>query len=254
MNLPPFRYALAVIATAALAATAYAADGTVEWAQRVELSVPVSGVVQTVAVHPGDRVKKDQVLIQLEQTPFTTELEQARAARIRAGTEQRLAARDLHQAKELYARGLNSTDELEDAQLRKKRADAGVTAAGARVSRAEYDLGHSIVRAPFDGWVLRRQAEPGQSIISTQQAPVLLVLAAADRYVARVQVSGDRVARLQVGSTAQVKVAGHRYPGTIRSVGLEPLSDTAGARYPVAVEFDSAGARLYAGQKASVSF
>jgi RND family efflux transporter MFP subunit len=254
MKAPLLRFFVALCVGLAGSGAAYAADGTVQWAQRVELSIPVSGVVQTVAGRPGDRVKKGEVLIELEQTPFTTELDQARAAQVDAGTRLRLADRDLHQAKELYARALNSTDELEDAKLKKKRADAAVEAARARVTRAKYELDQSIVRAPFDGWVLRRQVEPGQSIISTQQASVLMVVAAADRYIARVQVGGDTVAHLNVGDSARVKVGGHSYDGKIRSVGLEPSTDTAAARYPVAVEFNSAGARLYAGQKAGVSF
>jgi RND family efflux transporter MFP subunit len=254
MKASPLRLLFALCVGLLGTATAHATDGTVQWAQRVELSIPVSGVVQTVAGRPGDRVKKGQVLIELEQTPFTTELDQARAAHVDADTKLRVADRDLHQAQELYARALNSTDELEDAKLQKKRADAAVEAARARVRRAKYELDRSIARAPFDGWILRRQVEPGQSIISTQQASVLMVVAAADRYVARVQVSGDTVAHLNVGDSAQVKVDGRSYDGKIRSIGLEPETDTAVARYPVAVEFNSAGARLYAGQKASVSF
>lgn len=254
MNPFPFRHIVFVFAALLLIPVARAEDGTVAWAQRVELGVPVSGVVDTVSVHAGDRVNKDQLLLQLEQTPFATELERARAKRTEAGTEQRLASRDLKQAKELYDRGLNSSDELEDAQLHKKRADAAVLAARARVQRAEYDLRHSALRAPFDGWVLRRQVEPGQSIISTQQSQILLVLAAASRYIAEVKVAGKTVADLQVGGNARVKVAGHTYEGKIRSVGLEPLADTAGTLYPVSVEFNSGDMRLYAGQKASVSF
>jgi multidrug efflux system membrane fusion protein len=245
---------VAVLAALSLVPAAHAADGAVAWAQRVELGVPVSGVVESVSVQAGDRVKKGQMLMELEQTPFISELERARARRTEAGTGQRLANRNLKQSKELYDRGLNSTDELEDAQLQKRRADAAVLAARARVRRAEYDLQHSAIRAPFDGWVLRRQVEPGQSIISTQQSQVLLVLAAAGRYVAQVRVEGKTIAGLEVGGTARVKVGGHSYDGKIRSVGLEPLGDTAGVLYPVSVEFNSGDMRLYAGQKASVSF
>ena len=71
--------------TGSQVATAAGFDGKVEWAQRIALSVPVSGVVETVAVDTGQPIKKGQVLVQLEQTPFVAELASAKAARTQDG-------------------------------------------------------------------------------------------------------------------------------------------------------------------------
>jgi len=59
-------FILAVLVSPAL----YAADisATLHWAGRVELSLPVSGVVQAVHVEAGDMVKKGQVLLALGNT------------------------------------------------------------------------------------------------------------------------------------------------------------------------------------------
>ena len=231
-------------------------DARVEWAKRVAMSVPVSGVVQTVEVDTGQAIKKGQMLLQLEQTPFITGLAAAKAARTRAAGDRREAQRDLAQTRELYERGLISNNELEDAELKVKRANAGWNAAAAQVERAQYDLGHSRLRAPFDGWVLGRNVQAGQSIISTQQAQTLLVLAAADEYVARAEIPGKKLASLKMGDRAVVEVGGKSYKGIVSVLGLEPLTGRKGddKYYEVAVAFNSAGQLLRAGQEAEINF
>jgi RND family efflux transporter MFP subunit len=199
-------------------------DARVEWAKRVAMSVPVSGVVQTVDVDTGQAIKKGQVLLQLEQTPFVTGLATAKAARTQAASDRREAQRDLAQTRELYERGLISNNELEDAELKANRANAGWKAAAARVKRAQYDLDHSRLRAPFDGWVLGRNVQAGQSIISTQQAQILLVVAAADKYIARAEVPGKKLASLKMGDRAVVEVGGKSYKGTVSVLGLETIA------------------------------
>lgn len=231
-------------------------DGKVEWAKRVALSVPVSGVVETVSINTGQAIKKGQLLLQLEQTPFVTELAAARAARTRAAGDRREAQRDFAQTKELYERGLISNNELEDAELKMKRAGANWKAALARVKRAKYDLEHSRLRAPFDGWLLHRDVEQGQSIISTQQAQTLLVVAAANEYIARAGVPGKRLTSLKMGDGATVEVGGKSFKGVIAVLGLEPMAGAGGSEkiYEVAVAFNSNGQLLRAGQEAEVEF
>ncbi|MCG6975753.1 MAG: efflux RND transporter periplasmic adaptor subunit [Acidiferrobacterales bacterium] len=238
------------------AAMAAGFDGKVEWARRVAVSVPVSGIVESIAVDTGQPIKKGQLLLQLEQTPFVAELEEAKAARNQAAGDRREAERDYKQTKELYDRGLISNVELENAELKAKRASAAWNAAGARLKRAEYDLGHSRLVAPFNGWLLGRNAQVGQTIISTQQAQTLLVIAAANEYLARAEVPGKKLRDLKMGDRAVVEVADKKFNGVITVLGLEPVAgrkkdDT---YYEVAISFNSGGALLRAGQQAEVSF
>lgn len=239
-----------------LAAPAFAdVDARIEWARRVELGIPVSGVVGTINAETGTKVSKGALLVQLEQIPFTAAVRQARAAVTRAENERRVAQRDLAQAQELYDRGLLSNNELEDAKLGLGSASAALDAARAQRTTAQYTLDRSTIRAPFDGWILDRRVEVGQSIVSTDQAPVALVIAAANEYVARAVVDADRVGELKLGTPARVTAGGKQFEGVVRAVGLEPVADADGkARYAVSVAFDSKGVRLVAGQKGEIDF
>jgi HlyD family secretion protein len=231
-------------------------DGKVEWAQRVVMSVPVSGVIEIVAVDTGQPIKKGQLLVQLEQTPFTTELVAAKAARAQAAGDRREARRDFAQTKELYERGLISNVELENAELKAKRANAAWSAASARVKRAEYDLAHSSLRAPFDGWMLQRKVQVGESIISTQQAQTLIVVAAANDYLARAAIPAKKMNKVKMGDRAKVEVGKDTFDGKVTVLGLEPIKykKKEDKFYEIAVRFNSGGKLLRAGQSVEVDF
>ncbi|OFZ96556.1 MAG: hypothetical protein A2Z44_04320, partial [Betaproteobacteria bacterium RBG_19FT_COMBO_58_11] len=131
---------------------AWAADApaVLQWSQRVELTTPVSGVVQTVQVNVGDRVKKGQVLVTLEATAYQASVLETQAAMTRMKEEELDAKRNLDRVQELYNRTVISTSELEQAQTRHVRAKAGLNEAQARLTRTQKSLGDATLRAPFD--------------------------------------------------------------------------------------------------------
>lgn len=235
-------------------AGAASVDATIQWSRRVELSTPVSGVVRQVLVDAGQRVTKDQVLLTLDETPFRAELSEAEATAVRRRHERAEAGRELKRAKDLYDRTVLSTVELDQAKLGFTRADTAAREAEARLEAAKYRLAQASVRAPFDGWVVTRQAEPGQNVAARLQPPVLFVFAEGGAYVARARVPGDKLAGVGIGKEAAVTVAGKQYKGTVRSVGVEPVAnkDKADALYEVDVLFSTAEMTLRPGMGARV--
>ncbi|NOX25838.1 MAG: efflux RND transporter periplasmic adaptor subunit [Deltaproteobacteria bacterium] len=218
----------------------------------MELSTPVSGVIKTVTVVPGAFVKEGRVMLTLEPTPFEAALQRARAGEVRAAVARDEAKRDYDQAKQLYAETVLSTVELQNADNKYKRAQAGWSIADADVAKAEYRLTYSVIRAPFEGWVLQRNAEPGQTVSSRLAPPPLLIFAAAGRYVARARVPGPQLDRVSVGQQVKVKIDGVEYSGTINSIGLEPILADKESAYAVDVVFNVSKPLLRAGQKAEV--
>lgn len=101
-------------------------------ADKVELTTRVSGVVESVLVKPGQRVKKGAVLLRLDRTILQARLEEATADHARAQADEADAKREQGRAQELYDRTVSSTSELEAAELRYARAQAALSAAQAR--------------------------------------------------------------------------------------------------------------------------
>lgn len=225
---------------------------TVEWAQRVELGVPVSGTVSSVAARAGERVSAGTVLLELDEIPFRARVERSEAAVARAREESRVAADDYKRAQELFAREVLAAVELDRAHSGALRAAATLREAQAEAELARHELAVSKIKAPFDAWVVSRRAEAGQSVVAGLQAPVLLVVARADGYLAQARVSAQIARQVAVGASAGVVVGSVRYSGTVRGVGLEPVGGGDQPMYAVEVSFSGADQALRAGTPAQI--
>lgn len=234
-----------------VAGVAQAAEvpAVLQWSQRVELSTPVSGIVQTVNVVPGERVRKGQALLQLDDRMYAGRAEEAAAIVARQQEEAVEAGRDLKRVQELYDRTVTSTTELEQARLRQARAAAQLREAQARHRQELKNRGDSTLRAPFDALVVARMAEPGQAVAAGLQPQPLLALARAGEMVARAQLGGEQIAHLRAGQDLSVYIGKQRFEGKIRLLGLEPITrDKSGnLLYALDVAFPTGDMLLRAG-------
>ena len=161
------RIAALIISTVLAATSALAVE--------VPLTTPVSGVVQTVLVKQGQSVKKGQVLLSLDDSIYQARVAEAAAGASRLQAEMAEADKDLKRAKELYDRAVSSTTEYDQAKLRFARADGLYREAQAKLSIAKKNLEYSTLRAPFNGVVSKRLAEPGM-VVSTELQPATLII------------------------------------------------------------------------------
>ena len=145
-------------------------------ADSVRLSTAVSGVVKDVLVQIGQRVKKGDRLLTLDNTRYLASLAEADAAHARQKQESEEADKDLKRTEELYARGVGSTTELDAAKLRQIRAASMAREAEARRLIAQKNLDDTVLVAPFDGVVRAREAEPGMVVSTACNPPTLIVI------------------------------------------------------------------------------
>lgn len=222
------------------------APATLQWSHRVELSVPVSGVVQSVNATVGEQVKKGQILLAMDGAIYRARVAENQAAITRLTAEAAEARRDFERVEELHARTVVATVELDQARLRLTRAEALLAEAKASLRQQQKMLDDTLVRAPFDAVVVMRQAEPGMSVAAGLQPQILLVLARAGEMLARLHLPAAQIETLKAGQQVTVVVGGQNYDGKIRALGLEPVKVKDEAGYQVDVSFSSK-AQLRAG-------
>jgi RND family efflux transporter MFP subunit len=205
---------------AAATALSQAAEfpAVLDWSQRLDLSSPVAGVVESVRVMPGQEVKAGDLLLALDAAPYKAQVAEARAEADRLLEEEADARRDLSRVEELYARTVSATTELDAARLRHARARHALAAAEARVERARWQLARSELRAPFGAVVLARQAEPGMVVASQCAPPPLLSLARDDELVARARLTAGQASGIRIGREVDVSAAGRRHKGKVRAI------------------------------------
>lgn len=139
----------------------------------------VEGRVTQVRVQAGDRVRRGQVLVTIHSHELTSahnELQQALAGRTEADNAAQLALTAAARAERLYQAQAGSLAELERARAARTAAEAGQRRAAAEYDRASEIVAHLrppgavqtgvdpedvLIRAPFDGVVVARHAEPG---------------------------------------------------------------------------------------------
>ena len=230
-----------VIAALIFSALVHAADeqAVLQWSNRVELSVPVSGVVRSVNVNVGDQVKKGQMLLALDNVIFQAKVNEILASITRLTAEEAEAKKDLDRVKELYERTVVATAEFDQAKLRMVRAESMLAEARANLKLQQKGLEDSVLRAPFDAVVVSRQVEPGMSVASTLQPQTLLVLAKSGEMTARIYLGAALIEKLKVGQSATVVSSGQSYSGKIKALGLEPSKHDGAASYQVDVTFAS---------------
>lgn len=216
------------------------ATGNIQPTTEVEVSSERSGVIRTVNVKANSVVKKGDVLAELDTERLMAELARDKAAL--AAAEARLADAKatlsekqllFQRAEKLTSRGVSSTQELDTARAAQARAEAGVVAAEADIAVArasmamtETDLTKTRILSPVDGIVLKRDAEPGQTVASSFQAPVLFTLA---EDLARMQLEAD-VDEADIGDVREGQKAtftvdaypGKSFPAVIDTIEYSP--------------------------------
>ncbi len=245
---------IALAASALFCSGGYAGelDATLQWSKRVELSTPVSGVIVDVAVTPGQRVKKEDIMLRLETKARAARVDQAKANVARQTRLLDEANREMGRADEMFAATMMAEHEMEVVRIALDEAKTNFASAKAELAQAESDLYYSEIRAPYDAIVVQRLAEAGQTVASQLQVTPLLVVAEADQMIARTSVTSSTARTLKPDQKVTVRAGGREYEGRVVRVGLEPLPKRDDTRYPVDVEFGTKGATLRAGEPAKI--
>jgi len=124
--------------------------GTLRADRQVKLITEEEGRIAALPVHPGDRVAKGDLLLQLNDSQLAAELKKARAQR-----EQ--AALDVRRLGRLQSSRVVSEDEL-------ARARTALDVAQAEEDLLSTRLANTRISAPFDGVISARLAEPGDAV------------------------------------------------------------------------------------------
>ena len=249
--------------------------GTVKARRRAKLSPQEGGRVVALPKRKGDRVHTGDVLLQLDTNVADARLDLAQRERESAVAEAsracfsaERAGRELERNKALAAKGIVSTDLLDQVEVAARTANAACDAARASVKRAEASievaqrqLDYMTLRAPFDGVIAELQIEIGEW--STPSPPVIQVPSVIDVIdTSSIYLSApmDEVdsARLKPGQTARVAVDAYpnkRFPGHVVRVGKYVLDvEEQNRTVEIEVELDDAAfaATLLPGTSADV--
>jgi HlyD family secretion protein len=247
------------------------ATGTMQAVTTVQVGTQVSGAIKALHADFNSRVRRGQVIAELEPSLFQTQVEQARASVTRLEADSQRAVvqledtqRKLRRARELWDGHLIAAIDLEAAEAAVREADASLNASRAQIvqaraslNQAEVNLGHTIIMAPIDGIVISRNVDVGQTVAASMQAPTLFVIA---RDLTAMQVNASvaesDIGRIAAGQRVSFGVdayPGELFAGTVAQVRLEPIVEQNVVSYVTTIDVANPLLKLKPGMTANVT-
>lgn len=249
------------------------ATGYVVAQRKAAVASKATGRLEWLGVREGSTVRANEVLARLENRDVTAHMEQA-AANVKlaqanveqAQAEVREAERAFNRSRELLAKSFVSSAAHDAALGRFERANASLRAQQAAVAVAQANLRASqvavdqtLIRAPFDGIVLTKNANVGDVItpLSSAVGSQAAVVTMADMSTLEVEadVSESAVGKVSVGQHCEIQLDAlpeSRFRGMVSR--MVPTVDRAKATVTVKVRFEDKDERILPEMSAKVAF
>jgi HlyD family secretion protein len=250
------------------------ANGTLQPTRSIAIGSELSGTVAKVNVDVNDRVKKGQVLVELDTSKLKDQILRSRATLAAANAKVAQTVATVKEAQATLGRyeevarlsggKVPSKTELDTAHATLERAQADEAAARASVTDAqaaastdEINLSKASIRAPADGVILTRNVDPGNAVAASLQAVTLFTIA-EDLKQLRLQVNVDEadVGSVQVGQKATFTVSaypGRNYPAVITRVAYGSTTTDNVVTYVTWLDVDNTDLSLRPGMTATAT-
>ncbi len=261
------------------------ATGTINAVTSVQVGSQVSGQIYKLHADFNSKVKRGELIAEIEPSLFRgallqakADLENARAnlasakanlAKAKATQEQ--ARADYIRTQGLTKEGVMSQQQLDLAKANADSADAQVSAGAAQVTQAaaqvsqreaavsvaQTNLDHTFIYAPIDGTVVNRAIDVGQTVAASLQAPTLFTIA-QDLTKMQVYTKTDEsdVGQIRPGQKVTFKVDAFPrdvFTGNVSQVRMNPTTVQNVVTYDTIIDFDNPDLKLFPGMTAYVT-
>jgi HlyD family secretion protein len=258
---PPIEVQLATVTltSPAQANAVLTASGYVVARRKAAVASKGTGTLIFLGVEEGDKVKKGQVIARLDDSDVTAALQ-------RAGENLRVAEADLNDAKQslerqriLLERDMVARSEYDIAEARYKRVVAGIDAAKFAVREAQVAVDNMRIVAPFDGTVLKKNADVGEIVAplagAASSKAAVVTIADMSSLEVEADVSEANITRVVPEQGCEIRLDAYpdrRYAGYVTKI--VPTADRAKATVLVKIKFKHYDERVLPEMGAKVTF
>jgi HlyD family secretion protein len=235
------------------------ASGYVVARRKAAVASKGTGTLVYLAVEEGDRVKKGQVIARLDDSDVMATLRRTRE-------NLRVAEADLDDARKNYERmraviekRAVSQADYDAAQARYKRVLSTIEAAKYAVREAEVAVENTRIVAPFDGTVLKKNADVGEIVAplagAASSKAAVVTIADMSSLEVDADVAEANIPRVAAEQNCEITLDAypqHRYPGYVSNI--VPTADRAKATVMVKIKFKEYDERVLPEMGAKVTF
>jgi HlyD family secretion protein len=233
------------------------ANGTINPVTLVSVGTQVSGTVKKLYVDFNSKVRKGQILLELDDALLSAQRKQSEANVQSAQASLELAAANEKRTRDLFALQYVAQQDLDTAIQAKKSSEAQLASARAQLEKDRANLAYSVIRSPVSGVVVDREVDVGQTVAASLQTPTLFKIA---QDLSKMQIDTNfaeaDIGGIQVGQTVRFTVdafADRHFKGEVKQVRLNPTNVSNVVTYDVVVNVSNPDQILLPGMTAYVN-
>ncbi len=235
------------------------ASGYVVAQRKAAVASKGTGLMVYLAVKEGDKVKKDQIIARLQDDDIKAQLEAAKATLSLNQSNLNEVKNTYERQKKLYDSGSATQSDLESAESNYNKAVASIDLAKAQLTSAQVALENTVIRAPFDGTVLTKDADVGEMVApfaagANARAAVVSIADLGSLQV-ETDVSEANIEKITLNEECEIELDAYpsrRYSGFVASI--VPTADRAKGTVLVKVGFQKYDERVLPEMSAKVLF
>ena len=233
------------------------ANGTLNPVTLISVGAQVSGRVSKLYVDFNDRVEKDQILLELDDALFTSQIAQSEGnvRNVQASVE--LAQANEVRIRSLFSQEYVSKQELDQSVQALKSARAQLDTARGQLLRDKTNQSYSVIRSPVSGVVVDRVVDVGQTVAASFQTPTLIKIA---QDLSKMQIDSSfaeaDIGKIKVGQKAKFSVdafTSRSFEGAVKQLRLNPTVTSNVVTYDVVISVDNPEQILLPGMTAYVN-
>ncbi len=235
------------------------ASGYVVAQRKASVASKATGRLVYLGFKEGDQVKKGQIIARIESADMEATLAQTKADLLATKADKFDTEQTLERAKKMIERQLISQAEFDAAKARYDRVAATIASREASVRAAEVQLENTLIRAPFDGTILTKNADIGEVVtpFAAGASSRVAVVTMADMTSLEVEadVSESNIERISVDLPCEISLDAYpdkRYRGVVDKI--VPTADRAKATVMTKIRFLEIDKRVLPEMSAKVRF
>ena len=235
--------------------TTISATGSLEPVDQVEVGTQVSGDIAKINVDFNSKVKKGQVIAELDKSKLQSTLKQTTISYKSAENDLNYKQSTYDRVKKLAESKSASAVELEQAEYNLNAAKLAVEQRKNEVAQAKLNLSYATIKSPIDGVVLKRAVDVGQTVAASMSTPTLFVIA-KDLSQMKVMAAVDEadIGQVKQGQRVTFTVDAFQnetFNGTVQEVRLNPTTTSNVVTYTVVITAENPEQKLLPGMTAT---
>ena len=227
------------------------ASGTLESEKRAVISTRMMGYVTALNVQTGQKVRKGQLLVSIQNEDLQAKKAQAEAGVMQAQASYNSAKKDWERFTALFKQQSASQKELDNVTTQYQMAQAGYEAAKAMRNEVMAQFAYANLTAPFDGTVTETFVKQGA--MANPGAP-LLTLEGGGELQAAVSVSESDILKIKNGIVADVKLKSSNETLKGKVTEISTSAANSGGQYTVKLALERKQSKALSGMFINVVF